>query len=278
MPAAVDYDFIPTLGLSLLAGRNFSESFLTDVSRAYVLNKTAVERLGWSPEEAIGKSFVLGPPGTPEGEIIGVVDDFHIASLRQEIQPVVLQLYKLPFGSLPYVLVAKLTPEHIRDGMAHIEQQFRLIAPGASFQYAFLDEIFDRMYRAEERLSRIFTAFAALAIFIACLGLFGLAAFTAERRTKEIGIRKVLGASVSGIIALLSKEFVKLVLVANVMAWPVAYGMMNKWLQDFAYRIDISWWVFALAGGLALIVALLTVSAQAIKAALANPVETLRYE
>ncbi|MCI0696538.1 ABC transporter permease [candidate division KSB1 bacterium] len=279
MPAAVDYDFIPTLGLSLLAGRNFSDRFQTDISRAYVLNKTAVERLGWSPKEAIGKTFTLGPPGTPEGEVIGVVDNFHIASLHKEIEPVVLQFHTLPpVGSLPYVLAAKLAPEHIREGMEHIEQQFSLLAPGASFQYVFLDDVFNQMYRAEERLSRIFTTFAALAIFIACLGLFGLAAFTAERRTKEIGIRKVLGASVSRIVTLLSKDFAKLVLLANLIAWPIAWYAMNRWLQDFAYRVHLSWWVFALAGGLALLIALLTVSTQAIRAALANPVEALRYE
>ncbi len=279
MPAAVDCDFIPTLGLSLLAGRNFSDRFQTDISRAYVLNKTAVERLGWSPQEAIGKTFTLGPPGTPEGEVIGVVDNFHLASLHKEIEPVVLQLHTLPpVGSLPYVLAAKLAPEHIREGMEHIEQQLSLLAPGASFQYVFLDDVFNQMYRAEERLSRIFTTFAALAIFIACLGLFGLAAFTAERRTKEIGIRKVLGASVSGVVTLLSKDFVKLVLIANLIAWPIAWYAMNRWLQDFAYRVNLSWWVFALAGGMALLIALLTVGTQAIKAALANPVEALRYE
>jgi putative ABC transport system permease protein len=279
-PAVVDYDFIPTLEISMLAGRNFSRDFSTDVSNAYILNKAAVAQLGWSPAEAVGKLFKLGTEETPAGEIIGVADDFHIESLHQAVAPVVLQLHtNSPVGSIPFVLAARLMPGQIRNAVEDIRQEFNQIAPpGAPFQYSFLDDRFEAMYSSEQQLSRIFSSFAVLAIFIACLGLFGLAAYTAETRTKEVGVRKVLGASLAGIVGLLSKDFVKLVLIANLIAWPIAYFAMNIWLQDFAYRIEIGWWLFAAAAGAALLIALLTVSAQAIKAALANPVESLRYE
>jgi putative ABC transport system permease protein len=278
-PAVVDYDFIPTLDIPLLAGRRFSLDFPGDASRAYLLNKAAVERLGWAPEEAVGQSFKLGNAEAPEGEIIGVVDNFHITSLHHEIEPVVLQLHTLsPVGSVPFKLVARLAPDQIRDAVAHLEQQFRQIAPDASFRYVFLDDVFDQMYRSEKRLSRIITTFAGLAIFIACLGLFGLAAFTAEQRTKEIGIRKVLGATVSSIVALLSKDLLKLVAIGFVLAAPLAYFAMSRWLEDFAYHINIGPEIFILAGALTVVIALATVSYQAVKAAVTNPVESLRYE
>ncbi len=279
-PAIVDYDFIPTLQIPILAGRNFSRDFPADASHAYLLNKAAAEQLGWSADEAIGKTFKLGTEDTPEGKVIGVVDNFHIASLHKEIEPVVLQLHTLsPAGSIPFVLAAKLAPGTVRNTVDHIRGEFNRIAPpGTPFQYSFLDDRFEAMYRSEERMSRIATSFAGIAVFIACLGLLGLAASTAERRTKEIGIRKVLGASVSGIVALLSGEFVKLVLIAIVIASPVSWWAMNRWLQDFAYRIDIEWWMFAVAGLAAVAIALLTISWQAIRAAMANPVESLRAE
>jgi len=278
-PAVVDYDFIPTLRIPVLAGRSFSPDFPADVSRAYILNRAAAERLGWSPEEAVGQTFKLGPAETPEGEIIGVVEDFHIASLHQEIEPVVLQLHTLsPVGSLPFKLVARLVPEQIRNAVGHIEQQYSQVTPDASFQYTFLDEVFDAMYRAEERLSRIFTSFAVLAILIACLGLFGLAAYAAETRTKEIGIRKVLGATISNLVLLLSRDFLKLVAIAFFLAAPLAYVAMSRWLEDFAYRIELGPGPFVLTGALVLAIALLTVGYQAIKAAHADPVKSLRYE
>lgn len=278
-PAVVDFDFVETLGLSVLAGRSFSEDFSADLTRAYVLNEAAARELGWSSEEAVGKSFKLsGSQETPEGEVIGVVEDFHIASLHQEIEPIVLQLREDDSWSTSYVLIVKLAPDGIRGAVEHIEQQFARAAPGETFQYEFLDDRFDAMYRTEQRLSRIFTTFAALAILIACLGLFGLAAFTAQRRTKEIGIRKVLGASVAGIMALLSKDFLTLVGIAFVVAAPVAYFGMNRWLEDFAYRIEIGPGVFLLVGALAFIIAVATVSYQSMKAALADPAKSLRYE
>ena len=178
-----------------------------------------------------------------------------------------------------YNLVAvKVRAEKLNETLAFIRQAVARFAPEAPFDTSFLDQNFAMLYQSEQKVGEIFSYISALAIIIACLGLLGLAAFTVERRTKEVGVRKVLGASVADIVALLSKDFVKLVVIANFIAWPVAYLVMNNWLQDFAYRVDLAWWIFALAGGLALFIALLTVSTQAIKAALANPVEVLRYE
>jgi putative ABC transport system permease protein len=162
--------------------------------------------------------------------------------------------------------------------VTNLEQVWERLVPNRPFAYFFLDENFNQQYRADERFGQVFAAFAALAILIACLGLLGLASFTAEQRLKEIGIRKVLGASAAGIVGLLSSEFVTLVVIANLVAWPIAHYAMNKWLQEFAYRVDLSWWLFVVAGGLALVIILITVSTQALKAALANPVEALRYE
>jgi putative ABC transport system permease protein len=176
------------------------------------------------------------------------------------------------------ILSLKISTENLPQTIAAIERIYKTLFPGNPFSYSFVDEKFDEQYRNDQRFASLFSVFAGLAILIACLGLFGLASFSARQRTKEIGIRKVLGASVASVVALLSQEFVKLILLANLIAWPIAYFTMNKWLQDFAYRIDIGWWVFALAGGMALLIALVTVSTQAIKAALANPVEALRYE
>ncbi|MGH7497213.1 MAG: ABC transporter permease, partial [bacterium] len=169
-------------------------------------------------------------------------------------------------------------PSHLLASLARLEEKWRAVEPNLPFDYSFLDAGFDQMYRAEQHLGRVFGTFSFLAIFIACLGLFGLASFTAEQRTKEIGVRKVLGATVSGIVLMISKDFTKLVLIAIVVATPIAYYLMNRWLQDFAYRTEVGGWVIASAGGLALVIALATVSTQAIKAALANPVEALRYE
>jgi len=274
----VDHDFIETLGIELGPGRNFSKDHPTDATEAFILNETAVKQLGWeSPGAAIGKPFerIYGPKPDERvtGRIIGVAKDFHFRSLRFDIEPLVIHLW--PW--LNYIIV-RVQPDHVPSTLAFLERTWQKFDPNHPFEYYFLDDRFASLYRAEESLGQISGAFATLAIFVACLGLFGLAAFTAEQRTKEIGIRKVLGASISGIVLLLSKEFTKLVLVSNLIAWPIAYWAMNRWLQDFAYRIHIGVGTFLLAGVLALIIALLTVSFQAIKAALANPVKALRYE
>ncbi len=266
----VDAHSIETFGLELVQGRNFSEEIATDVTHAYILNETAVRELGW--KDSVGRPFHVG--GEELGRVIGVVKDFHFKSLHQKIEPLVLDL-KTEWSMTAAI---RLAPGDFRNALDFMGTQWRLFEPEQPFGYGFLDSSLDRLYRAEKRLGRLFSSFTLLAIFVASLGLFGLAAFSAEQRTKEIGVRKVLGASVAGIVGLLSKDFIKLVLLANVIAWPLAWYAMNKWLQDFAYRVDIDWSVFALAGGIALCIALLTVSTQAIKAALANPVEALRYE
>jgi putative ABC transport system permease protein len=268
-----DFDFIETLDIALAAGRSFSQEMDADTTRDLLLNETAARALGWSaPEEAVGKT--INALGNRSGTIVGAVKDFHFQSLQMGMQPLLLT----PAPDRYAYAMLRIAAHDIGGTLKQIESAWAAFAPQWPFDYLFLDQNFDKLYRAEQRLGKIFGAFGGIAIFIACLGLFGLASFTAGRRTREIGIRKVLGASVAGIVQLLSREFVKLVLVANVIAWPVAYFVMNKWLQDFAYRIAIGWWVFALAGGIALLIALLTVSTQAIKAALANPVEALRYE
>ena len=224
-------------------------------------------------EEALGHKVAIGLDDV-EGTIIGVTEDFHIQSLHQEIAPLVMMYWPVLFNTL----AIKISPNEISSTLERLEQAWLKLAPNFPFQYSFLDESINSLYQAEEKTERIAGAFSMLAIVIACLGLFGLASYATEQRTKEIGIRKVLGASVAGIVNLLSSDFTKLVIAANFIAWPVTYYAMNKWLQNFAYRIEISWWMFALAGGLALLIALLTVSTQAIRAALANPVEALRYE
>jgi len=282
---AVDYNFIDMLGLELFAGRNFSREMTTDAGGrdssgrlrelALVVNEETVKQFGWkSPEAALGQRIVRDPKAVDYvGTIIGVVRNFHFQSLRQPMSPLVLSV--LP--GFNFVAV-KVQTENLTETIAFIRQTAARFAPEVPLDGSFLDENFAALYQAEEKIGEIFSYISALAILIACLGLFGLASFTVERRTKEVGVRKVLGATVTDVVTLLSKDFVKLVLLANLIAGPVAYVVMNKWLQDFAYRIDLGWWVFALAGGLALIIALLTVSTQAIKAALANPVEALRYE
>jgi putative ABC transport system permease protein len=270
----IDYDFIETLGIELATGRNFSKDFATDEKKGFLFNESAVKELGWeSPEAAIGKQIEWD--GWLKGNtIIGVVKDFHFLSLRHKIGPVAMRIYPEYFNCIS----VKIRPDNIPATLAFLETIWRKFAPSYPFEYFFLDDHFEKLYKAEHKLGKIFGFFSLLAIFIACLGLFGLASFATEQRTKEIGIRKILGASISGIVLLLSKEFTKLVIVSNLVAWPVAYWAMNRWLQDFAYRIHIGVGTFLLAGVLALVIALLTVSFQAVKAALANPVEALRYE
>ncbi|HMB90320.1 MAG TPA: ABC transporter permease [Rhodothermales bacterium] len=268
----VDYDFIDTYSLELAAGRGFSREMGTDTS-AFVINEATMKAVGWqTPDEAIGQNLTrqFGDTRT----VIGVVKDFNFASLQHTVEPLVLQLQPSWFN----YITLRISTENVPEAMASISNTWNTFSPGRPVEYFFLDDDYDRQYRTEERISQILGLFTVLAIFIACLGLFGLASFTAEQRTKEIGVRKVLGASVSGIVALLSRDFLKLILVAFVVATPIAYFIMHRWLQDFAYHIAISWTTFALAGGTALGIALLTVSYQSVKAALADPVKSLRYE
>ena len=235
----------------------------------YAKNKDNLKK-----EEAVGKWFQILGRGRDRGRVVGVVRDFHFNSLQQEIDPLALFLYPRSYRHL----LVKISPTDVPATLAFLQQQWTTFAPQRPFDFQFLDQEFDALYRAEERAGQLFGFFAGLAIFIACLGLFGLASFAAEQRTKEIGVRKVLGASVPTVVLLLSKDFTWLVLVAFVVAVPVAYVAMNQWLDHFAYRIDIPWPIFLVAGLAVLVVAWLTVSYQSVKAALANPVESLRYE
>ena len=266
----VDAHSLEALGFELLQGRNFSETIATDATHAYILNETAVRELGWS--DPVGRPFHVWDEES--GQVIGVVKDFHFRSLHQKIEPLVLDIK--PEWS--WTAAIRLAPGEVRATLNFIATQWQQFEPELPCNVVFLDADFERLYRAEERLGRLFSSFTALAIFVACLGLLGLAAFTAEQRTKEIGIRKVLGASVRDILLLLSREFAALVAWAFVAAVPVAYWAMNTWLQNFAYRMPLSFAPFLLCGFLVLVLALLTVSSQALRAALANPAEALRYE
>ena len=265
-----DEKYVQALNIEIVEGRNFSPTeHATDVT-AFLVNQSAVKALGW--QTALGKKLSIG--SRMEGPIIGVVSDFHIGSLKQEIKPLVLPYLRW----FPMYLAIRLHPGNVAEAISAVEETWKKLAPNQPFSYTFLDQDYARLYNREQQMSHVFQIFSGLAILIACLGLFGLAAFTTQQRTKEIGIRKILGASVSGIVCLLSKDFLKLVLIANLIAWPIAYYAMNQWLQSFAYRINLSIGTFILSGLIALFIALLTVSYQAIKAARANPVDALRYE
>ncbi|MGB8194457.1 MAG: FtsX-like permease family protein, partial [Chitinophagaceae bacterium] len=268
-----DHDFVTTYGVKIVAGRNFSRDFSLDTS-SFLLNEAAASVLGMkSNEEVIGKNFQYGGR---RGKIIGVFNDFHFESMHQKILPLVLMVPRVAngYGNIS----VKIAGNNLQAALGHIEKTWHKFLPETPYQYTFLDENFDRLYQSEQRQGTIFTVFACIAIFIACLGLFGLSAFAITQRIKEIGIRKVLGANVSTIVTLLSKDFMKLVVIASIIAFPIAWYAMRSWLEDFAYRINIPWWLFLMAGILAAFVALFTISFQAIKAALANPVKSLRTE
>ncbi|MGC4035870.1 MAG: ABC transporter permease [Chitinophagaceae bacterium] len=268
----VDFGYMDQFKMKMAAGRMFSKEFGTDTTQAMVLNETAVKMFGYKkPEDALGKRF---KQWGREGKIIGVVKDFHFRSLQQAIKPLSMRIE--PDGcSLVSVNIAA---GNAKSTIAAIEGKWKTLIPARPFSYYFLDDFFDRQYRSEERFGKLFLNFSVLAILISCLGLLGLASYSTMQRTKEIGIRKVLGASVGSIVNLLSKDFLKLVFISFLIATPVAGIFMYKWLQDFAYRTTLSWWVFALAGLIAVFIALFTVSFQAIKAALTNPVKSLRTE
>ncbi len=273
----VDHDFLKTFEMEIVKGRDFSTAFTTDTSDAMILNEAAVSRLGWT--SPLGKKLIVhsvASGGDKKGRIIGVVKDFHFRTLHHKIDPLVITISPLAY----YYdnLAVKVSTQNIPDALAFLEATWGEIVPNRPFEYNFLDSVFEQLYRKEAKLGEIFSYFSGLAIFIGCLGLFGLTSFTAEQRTKEIGVRKVLGASVPNIVLMLSKELMALIVIAFIIASPIAYYGMSKWLQDFTYTVDISMMTFILSGLLALLIALLTVSYQAIKAALSNPVDALRYE
>lgn len=272
----VDYDFLETVGVSIQQGRGLSRTSPSDAAEGFLLNEKAVEQFGWQ-DNPLGKKMSLFAPGTNEiaksGYVVGVIKDYHFESLHNEIKPMVIT-----YNTWHSYYAIKLAAGKLSESVALIENLWRQFSPEWPIEYFFLDRKLAQLYHSEQKLAQVVNYFAALAILIAGLGLFGLSTFAAERRTREIGVRKVLGATVAGLAGLLSKDFVKLVMFANLVAWPVAYFAMNKWLQDFAYRTEINWLIFVLASGLTLAIALATVSVQAIKAALANPVKCLRYE
>ena len=264
-----DYDYFETFNMEMVYGRTFSREYPTDIQN-YIINETALKLTGY--EDPIGKMFSMW---TAEGDIIGVVKDFHATSLHNEIRPIVFVLYQ----NLPYFyMYVKIRPTDIPGTIDLIKSTMETYVPGYLFEFRFLDDYFNEQYIREERIGEILKYFTLLAIFISCLGLFGLASFMAEKRTKEIAIRKVLGATHTGILRILSREFIILITIANVIAWPVAYFFMNKWMQGFTFHTTIGLWLFVLAGILALSIALLTVSYQTIKATRANPVDSLKYE
>jgi putative ABC transport system permease protein len=269
-----DQDFISVYGIKMLAGRPFQKEMGTDkLSGNFIINEAAVKSFGWdSLEEAVDRQIMVGSR-RDKYKVIGVVKDFHWYGLQNAIEPFVAR-----FVSMYRYITLNVNTENLPQTLSFIEDKYGELFPDQVFEYFFVDTDFDRQYSFEERLGRIFRIFTFLGIFIACLGLFGMAAFIAEQRTKEIGIRKVLGAPVSGIVFLLSKEFIRWILVANIIAWPMAYFAVHRWLQNFAYRTNIGLEIFILSAVLALLIALFTVSFQAVKAATSNPVDSLRYE
>ncbi len=272
----VDYDFFKTFNMEFTEGRPFSRTIISDATEACVISESLKKIMG--VDSPLGKRIYFNHPEFSEParhvRVIGVVKDFHSESMHRTIRPFIFRIYR-PFHQ--YVFV-KINPQDIQGTLGRIKQTFERFSPEYPFYSQFLDDAFEEQYRTEKQLGRLFQVFGAFAIFISCLGLFGLAAYTGEQKTKEIGIRKVLGASVSRIILLLSKEFTKWVLIANIVAWPIAYWIMRRWLNEFAYRIDIGVGIFILAAAIAFLIAVCTVSYQAVKAAIANPVDSLRYE
>ena len=268
-----DENYINVYGMRMVAGRNFYTNIIAD-STSYIINEAAVKSFGWKNEEdAINKPFSATGK---EGRIVGVVKDFHFNSLHQQVEPLVI-MPRLPDQRFSQISV-RIAMNDPKKAIEWIEDNWKKNFPGALLEYGFMDKKLNDQYLAENRFSKFFLYFSILSLIIACLGLFGLTAFTVRQRVKEIGIRKVLGASVSNIAAMLSTDFLKLVFVSAIIAVPVAWYVMNKWLQDFAYRVNISWWMFALAGIITMCIALLTISFQSIKAAIANPVKSLRTE
>ena len=272
----VDPDYISTLKMQIVAGRDFSSQFGTD-STAIVLNETAARVWGIGGDP-LNKLIVLNGynHGNTAFHVIGVVKDFNFSSLRTNVTPLTMIITN-PFGS-PDHLNVRVKSDDLPALLAQLKTKWKELAPYQPFEYSFMDADFDALYRSEQRMGQLSVLFSGLAIAIACLGLFGLAAYAAERRTKEIGIRKVLGANVTGIVALLSSDFLRLILIAIVIASPLAWWGMNQWLQNFAYRTTISWWLFVVAGGLVLLIAIATTIIQSVRAAIANPVDSLRAE
>ena len=272
----VDDNYVPTLGMQIKSGRNFSKDFPSD-STGVLINESAVKVLGFKDpfkETLYRPNFSDGAiHGAIGYHVVGILKDFNFSSMHDNIGPLIIQ-----WSDNYQSMAVRVNTKNVSSIIDNIKSKWNEMAPGQPFNYSFMDADFNKIYTAEQQTGKLFITFAVFAIFIGCLGLFGLVTYAAEQRTKEIGVRKVLGASVGGIVAMISKDFAKLVLIASLFAFPVAWWAMHKWLQSFAYRIDISWWVFVVAGLAAILIALITVSFQAIKAATANPVKSLRSE
>ncbi len=269
---AIDYDLLKTWQATFHSGRDFSREITSDKEHAVIINSIAAKELGLSDPLGIELN---GVNNAVDGQkIIGVVEDIHFKSFKDKVLPIVFYLRSWSATNI----VVRLNGNEIASTIHMLENEWKEIMPDQPFIYKFIDESFDKLYQSERRTEKLIMIFSAFAIIISLLGLFGLISLLSQTRKKEIGVRKVLGASVEGIVFMITKEFVMIILTANIIAWPIAYYFMNKWLQDFAYRIDINWWIFVLSGGIALLIAFLTISVQAIKAATANPVESLKYE
>lgn len=269
----IDHDFITTLQIKVINGRDFSVLFPSDTLTAFIVNKAAVLHFGWG-DRGIGKKINIG--NFKKGRVIGIVDDFHVKSLYHRIEPVIMHIAPNPVLYL-YILI-RIRPGDISATLNKIEKHWYLVYPQDQFIYSFLDQDYDRLYRSEDLWGRVFASFSFLAIFIACLGLFGLASYTAEISKVGIGVRKVFGASAITIVLMLSGQFARLIIVANLIAWPLAHLILNKWLQNFAYRSNIPFWIYLLAFGISLLIAILTISYQAFRAANKNPAISLRHE
>jgi len=275
----VERNFINTLGIKLIAGNDFTlgdEQRVLDTNSqkriyGFILNESAVKSLGWKPNDAIGKQISMNGR---QGEIRGVASDFNFASLHQKITPIAIFPEYDYFGKL----LIKVSSADMLNTVKSIERDWKSFFPDSPFDMHFLDQEYDELYQNDQRTSDILIVFAFITIFLSCLGLFGLVVFSTRQRTREIGIRKVLGASITNILGIISWDFLRLVALAIIISSPIAYYAMSKWLQGFVYRINMQWWVFVLAGSIAMLIAFFTISFQSIKAAIANPVKSLRSE
>ena len=271
----IDDKYLPTFKIPFLAGRNFSAEFPSDSNNSIIVNESFVKEAGWKLNNAVGQTIHFMDEKNRPATIIGVVKDYHFASLKEKITP---EVFSMDSTTVYGQLWVKVDPKNIPQALASLEATYKKLWPFFPYSYQFMDEINAKNYETEAKWKQIISIASGLFIFISCIGLLGLVMLSIEQRTKEIGIRKVLGAAVSRIMILVSKEFIVLISIAFVIAVPVGYYFIHKWLQDFAYRISISWWMFALAGALVITIALMTLSFQALKAAIANPVKSLRTE
>jgi putative ABC transport system permease protein len=275
----VDHDYIKTMDMKIVAGREFSRDIVADSTEHFIINETAVRAYGFqSSERAVGRLLMWGEWGDNgkkrKGEIIGVVKDFHFKSLRDQLTPVVMTIYPKSF----WKLTMRIKPDHVAETLAEVKSTFERLNTEQPFNYRFVDASFDAMYKSEHKLSSLFTIFSALAIVVACLGLFGLIEYSVNQRSKEISIRKVFGARVNSLIMILTRKYLVLILLAFIIVIPISYYVSKQWLDNFAYHITISPWMYAKACGLILTISLCTVAVRAFKAATNNPVESLRSE